>query len=372
MINIKICTFPRKEVSVQHDIDIIKSIILYADNIELVSPNTTMLLSVYALPYLDESDQILFLKQTYPLLVTDKKKISDFDNMISEYEKLLKKKRKPRDELLLFLKIKNRLKKSWDQLRIGVEDKFNNTGIKELLPAIEEKILKINRMGTKEKDFEDDNFANLLIENIKDSILKNNIYPLFDEKIGDLVGAMSKEGIIEISNINKERTNHIAFTSNILERLPSFSDQKIDELIDIRKDLQKYLINFRSAMVKYSSTIENLPWDKDFPKECEKLLISDVYPTIEAIEEQVKANSYLRKLAKTFFNDPLTVAPYTALGLIISQLSTLSTLSTVGLGLSAGTAVAVDKSVTKWMDEKKDIEKNQLFFYYKAGKKIAI
>jgi len=369
-MKIKICTYPRKILSISHDIEIIKSILLYADEIELVSPNAAMLFSIMMIPYIEEKEKIKFITEIFPIIDRDEKNLKNLNLFISEYERLSKKKRKVGDDLKIYLMIKKGLDESWKILKDGIEERFDYQEFKLLEPLIDNQILKINTIIKNEEDLENDKFCELMQENIQDSINNENYYPLFDEDIGNLARAMAKEGYIQISDIDKSRSTHVGITSNLLSRLPQFGDLSIDELIDLRKDLNKYLVRFKSAMIEYSDIIETLPWDKDFKKECEKIEDLKILPEILNIEECVKSNKYLKKLVTTITSEPLTTSSATGLGLLITQLSALPTLANISLGFASGSAIALGKSFSSWKRERNDIERNKLFFYYKAKNKL--
>ena len=71
--------------------------------------------------------------------------------------------------------------------------------------------------------------------------------------------------------------------ANLFDRLPVF-DIKMDELLDLRAELQRPLINFRAEMINLSRDIENASWDKDFSSDVQDVYQAKVEPTLLELE----------------------------------------------------------------------------------------
>ena len=128
-------------------------------------------------------------------------------------------------------------------------------------------------------------------------------YPLFDEQSNDLMKAALESNIINVSPTDKRKITHAGLADNYIQRLPSFSEATIDELIDIKSELSQPLIRFRSKMLSYSDSLQSMPWDNDFEKECDLLYDKEVAPALLEIEECTKDNSFIKNLGKKFFTD---------------------------------------------------------------------
>lgn len=204
-------------------------------------------------------------------------------------------------------------------------------------------------------------------------------YPLFDEDSNGLMQAAVNEHIISLSPIEKRRITHAGLADNYLQRLPSFDMATVDEIIDIRKELSAPVVRFRQAMIGYSDTIQSLPWDRDFLSECSLLYDREIAPTILEIEEATADNKILLNLGKKLFMDEN--AWKTAGGLFISVAASgvLAALSDVAVSNRAAIATGIASSsaflapkiaqaFSEHSQRKKDIERKDLYFYYRAGK----
>jgi hypothetical protein len=96
--------------------------------------------------------------------------------------------------------------------------------------------------------------------------LSGHTYPLFDDSAGQLVNTAIKEGKLVPLNTSASRAKQVGLSSNLLNRLPSFYNASVDEIVDIRKELDKPLVHFRSAIIKFSKEIESSSWERDSHK----------------------------------------------------------------------------------------------------------
>jgi hypothetical protein len=154
----------------------------------------------------------------------------------------------------------------------------------------------------------------------------------------------------------------------LFENLPQFELASVDEILDIRKDLQLYLDRFRSAILKYSGGIVSAQWDADFSFEAEQVFLKDVAPVIKDIEEQTASNKYLKMLTSRYANKPINFA-YPALSVALTRFSNFPDILTALSGLAPIGANILDV-FNEWRKNALSISQNQLFFYHALNKKI--
>lgn len=116
---------------------------------------------------------------------------------------------------------------------------------------IKSKKLEIEMYGN-EDNCDVDLLLKQFLDSMGEAVTRGKAYPLFDEFTGNLVKSGISEGLFKLNDISSEKSRHIGFVSNIMQRLPCFEYATIDEILDIRKELSKPLIRFRSVMIKYA------------------------------------------------------------------------------------------------------------------------
>ena len=306
-----------KELNINKEINLIKTAILYGDKVLLMS----------IIPILFYLSLNLF-EQFYKDEEIKQKIINN-----AELDELSK-------SLLSTIEGKAELKSKLEEVKPKI-------GINKLDLAIKSGILDVYTFGK--------------------SKIPEETYPLLDENILNLVKAERKDEKLNISEVDSEKIKQIGFVFDIFQRLPNFENATIDEILDIRKTLGKSLIRFRSAIIGMSDCIRYKPWDEGFYYDIEKIFYQRIEPAVLEIEEECKSNKYLTKLLNMIVKRPWEIPAGGIGGVIISKLAEISNISATAIGLSIGTGTVAFNALNEWKEKTKEIEKNQMFFYYKTG-----
>jgi len=209
------------------------------------------------------------------------------------------------------------------------------------------------------------------VEGVSSAVSDGSTYPLFDDLTRELVKASIDEEQIAVSESAVHRGRHSGLAGHLLERLPLFDQASVDEILDIRKELDKPLTRFRGAMIKFSEEIKSAYWDEDFPSDAENVFYRDVKPAILDIEETVKSNNYLAALLRKFVDKPVVLPAGSVFSVLMSHLSSLPDEVALSLGIGISSAAIVFDAYKDWKQKKQAIEQNHLFFYYQAKKRLS-
>jgi hypothetical protein len=145
------------------------------------------------------------------------------------------------------------------------------------------------------------------VEEVGQAVVGSSAYPLFDEKTGSIVAAGIRARKFKLTDSAAYRAKHSGLAGQLLQRLPSFENASLEEIIDIRKELDKPLVRFRSAMINFSEGIRSVPWDRDFPSDAELVFRRDVSPAILEIEDALKSNNYFASLMRALVDKPFAL-----------------------------------------------------------------
>jgi len=307
-----------KKININKEINLIKTAILYGDKVLLIS----------IIPILFNS----FLNLVEQFYRDEEIKQKIIDNV--ELDELSK-------SLLSTIEGKAELKSKIEEVKPKI-------GINKLELAIKSRILDVYTFGK--------------------SKIPEETYPLLDEDILNLVKVERKDEKLIILDVDSEKIKQIGFVFDIFQRLPNFENATIDEILDIRKTLDKPLIRFRSAIIGMSDYIRYTPWDKGFYYDIEKMFYQRIEPAVLEIGEECNSNKYLTKLLNMIVKRPWEIPAGGIGGVIISKLAEISNISATAIGLSIGTGTIAFNALNEWKEKTKEIEKNQMFFYYKTGK----
>jgi hypothetical protein len=210
-------------------------------------------------------------------------------------------------------------------------------------------------------------------EGVFSTVTDGSTYPLFDGQTNEFVKAAIRDGWIKVSDSAVGRGKHGGLAGHLLKRLPSFDQASVDEILDIRKELDRPLIRFRSAVIQFSEEIRSASWDKDFPSDAGQVFYKNVAPAVLDMEEAIKSNTALMAFLRTLARDPASFLSEGTIAVVLGTSSSLPGEIALGLGTAAaiaGIALVVYRAYDDWAEKERAIEQNQLYFYYQAGKQL--
>jgi hypothetical protein len=160
-----------------------------------------------------------------------------------------------------------------------------------------------------------------------------------------------------------DRSKHVRLAGDLLTELPIIDDVSVDEILDIRRELNGPLIRFRGALGKFAEEIKSAPWDKNFEIEAEQLFRKYIGPAVAEIIHEVKANSSLAGLILRKTTMPVLAGG--GLLFYLDQLALLPVNAAIAIGGAFASAGVLLDAYKTWQTERLNVEKNQLYFYYK-------
>lgn len=186
-----------------------------------------------------------------------------------------------------------------------------------------------------------DSFTAEFIEQLVGAVVDGSTFPLFDDQTGNLIKNVVNILKGSASDDNFRRGKHSGLVAFLLKQLPLFEQARIDEILDIRKELDKYLLRFRKKIFEYSEIVRSAQWDRHFASEANDIFNRNVAPTIQDIEEEIRSNNSLRLFAKKIVEKPFVLPSGGALDLVLSRLSYLPEGFVHGLGLGGALAAVI-------------------------------
>ena len=175
--------------------------------------------------------------------------IDQFSKLIDVLQHLNRKKHSNRDELLMRFRLESilRARITNGDFREVAEAAIKRSGISDIRRLVksgllEHQRLEIRRYARKEMVKLFNEFFDVLIE----AISNGKTYPLFDDLTNTVIARAITEKQIGVHEANIHRAKQIQLASYVMERLPSFDRASLDEIIDIRKELERPLVRFRS------------------------------------------------------------------------------------------------------------------------------
>lgn len=381
----------------EDDIKLIKSSLLYADEIELIGMAEYAVFKYLPRRINSVKDIESLLDSFIPFLnsiSTDGasdmvEQLEALKAQVAPFSCLLnKKKRRTKQELLAQIQMNKVLSESRTMLLDSMNQLTDTPGANEISRLLEKNIISVF-------DYDDDNFdfdtlAGSYFGNLIGAMRNNTAYPLFDKTSNDVIASCAKTKLFDLGNVNQEVLVHAGLATNILQTLPTLEAASIDEILDFKKELQGPLVNFRSAMYFFSEEVKSRPWDKDFQYECLKIYGKEVAPRVEELNELASDTSVLKNMGRKVLADEeiRKKAGWIAGGLVTSittagnMQGALNLLSNWLLGLSmvvvAPSAVQAFLKILNTASEAKqevdnvniEMRGNTMYYYYKASSEL--
>ncbi|MGB9299607.1 MAG: hypothetical protein WCD51_03330 [Anaerolineae bacterium] len=399
-LHVSIGTAPSGTATLEQELRLLKAALLYADSVKLYSVTASMLTMALRVGDVGHTLQLELLHKVIPYLRSSAE-ARQLQEGIRRYERSLRNKHPPHHELASRRVFRETLNEHWTRLKRAAVELSRTAGIAGIQQAVDLGLLELHTFEGTDTDemclefmadciaaasqspvarqrasamaARDKDIIAELVERVSSAVSDSSTYPLLDGETGELVRALINEGKIDVRDATVRRAREVHLAGHLLGGLPLFEEASVEEILDIRKELERPLIRFRGAVSEFSDQIGETPWDADFKAESERVFRRDVAPTMLDIEDMVKSNSYLATLIRKASVPVLAAPGGPLLSMVVSRLSSLPDELAVTMALLipfAAIAPVIYDAHKCWQEKQQTIEQNRLFFYYEAGRQL--
>lgn len=377
-LKVAVVTYPATHVgggiTVQADSALVKAAVLYADEIELISLGAAMIGAMASLAQggsdalldvmrsLDESTmQRISGGAGFPVEALDlipliqafgrtpEGQEAGLGVVLDEYEAMAAQ--------------------TTGELREVAERMIEDSGAAELIPCIDAGILTLSDAGLNNSS-DSDEMVNQWIDIIHKRFRDGKTRLLFDDSTGDLVSSMLREGMIEHNDLGIKHAGEAAVGSGFVARLPAFPQAPIDELLDLRRDLQEPLVRYRSAVMRLADELPRIV-GPEVEGHIDDLWRTDVSPAIQEIELSLADHALVREISLHALTDVRRLLLEGA-GLFIglSQLSGLGNWLSATIAGAGPTIDAAASGVRSAYEGRRDARRHDWFYLYEANRQL--
>jgi hypothetical protein len=354
-----------------NDLRLVKAALLYADHATLCSPASTMILTVLMLAAVPERQQIEVLRSWLSEMAQYRPDGVSLLEQLEDYRRLSQLHLAgplTREELYRLQRMHAHFRSFIPEMVSTVEKIAEDAGAGDIIDAMASGILELH---TFDELGDSDALVKEFVTFVSDAVSDAHTHPLFDDRTGMIVKAAIDEGVIQVSEAAVARGKHTALASNLFDRLPLFENASVEEILAIRRELDKPLTNFRSAVIRFSGDIRTAYWDGDFASDCQLVFLREVMPAVQEIEEAMRSNKFVKRLIRGFREKPLSFPAGSGIAMVMSQFSTLPGLLAQSLGIGLPAAALAYDAFEEWREERQQIEQNQLYFYHQARRSLS-
>lgn len=225
-------------------------------------------------------------------------------------------------------------------------------------------------------DSDDDDLDRVLasfVARLVEILTEHRSFPLLDAASADLARSLEQGGKVEISTHSMRRGAEVSSAVSFMGFLPSFEYLAMDEILDLRKELQGPLVRFRAALATVSREFEMRPIDKSFHAELEEAWRQRVLPALTEIRETLAEHGLLKEIASIALGDPrrLMIEAGGVIATGHADVVSLPGLITAGLAAALPIADTVGRALVKTLETRRDARKNAFFFLHQLEAEAA-
>lgn len=349
-------------ISLENELRLIKAGLLYGDKVKLCSLGASFIVTLAQAGHLSKGEQISTMQEWSSSLGSE---YAGTNDILAAAKTLRGKQHRSKSEILTLARIDKAIAETWQMMSGKIAEIVAESGASGLTEAYDAGLLEVEIYDIQDTD----TMVKQFFDSVGAAVVSHDTFPLFDGGTGDLVRAAINEGQLAPRSSAQLRSKIVGLASDMLGRLPLFDVASMDELLDIRRELDPYLVRFRSAVISYARVIQSAQWDSDFQDEADLVFRERVAPAILEIEDAVKSNTLLKAFLSRS-TETLTVPGSSTLGVILSGIAEFSQIAGAALGFAAGAAAVGASAIDDWQAKTKDIQGNQLYFYYRVGQSL--
>lgn len=162
---------------------------------------------------------------------------------------------------------------------------------------------------------------------------------MFDEQMTSLVAAMLREQQAEMHPLTAAHSLRAATGAGLVEHLPAFPEASMDTILDTRSELAEPLIRYRKGVIDLSAKLLSGPLEPALRAEVSDLWRDDVQPTLVSLRNDLSMTRLAKDTAFNLATDAKAlVAGFTGVSVFfgVGQVDDLAQWSTTAAATAGG------------------------------------
>lgn len=373
-------------LDLSREVALVRSAVLYADTIDLISPAGSILATVDGLQSADadlmsnyinsltEDDLHAFAgRRLTPVELSGLRDLMS-TSLLSDAEICDRYGDQASEMLNVLAQLRPTLDESARQMREGMAPLISNSGLDELRQAYEAGVVTLAPLGEVNSSAPDETML-AFVEALGYAAKSSSTRLLLDDSVAALMKELVDTGQVEPSALMRQHSKEAAVGTGLITRLPAFPYVPLGELLDLRGDLNEPLARYRRAASELGQGLALDPFDPEASAEVDDLWQFSVLPTIEDLREELAHHSLVREVARSATTDIRTLisglaGPVVCVGLkdvVDLDVWAIAAAATVtgGTGLHHLIRGALERGSTR-----RRVAKNELFYLVALDQQI--
>lgn len=370
-------------VSVHHDARLVRSAILYADQVELISPGTFTIAALASAA--EQGHEFVFdlmagMDDTTLRHLGYEGDVDELQTTMAWLQQLKAMSRADRRQLLgadadrqvreLVRGLTDNFLDGEEGMKSVVARMWDAAGAPDLAIAVDAGLLTLATdafdVGA-DTDTQVEQFAAKLRQLIADPAS----HLLFDELTADLVAAMVRDDEAEMHPLAAVHTRRAATGAGLIAHLPAFPDSPMETVLEARTELGEPLLRYRKGVADLSAKLTSGPLERALAAEVTDLWHDEVQPTLADLERDLSHTRLARSAVSNLVTDAKAVLAGVAGvgGLVfgVGSVSELAAWATAGGAAAGGYAVKATADAARQAVESRENARTHDLYYLLAA-----
>jgi hypothetical protein len=299
-----------------HDLQMVRSALLYADTVELLSPAAVMVGSVAALESADGDAWLSVFDSMDDSSLASLGVDGDpaqWKATLAEYRQISAL---PRAERRRALGAHNaelqRLKKEMERYIRGADgpadmlrEILETAGAPELVEAVESGALTLS-WDFMSLDADTDTQIEQYAERLRLLLASPNEHLLLDERMAGIAREMIEEGQVTPHDLVLSRAARSQLGTGLVSRLPAFPNASVSSVLQARGELADALSAYRRGVARISEKVRSGPFDEGMHSEVTDVWRDEVQPAVNRLRADLSRTRLSREAAVNLGTDAKT------------------------------------------------------------------
>lgn len=360
------------EVSLENELRLVRSALLYADTVELVSPGATMLDTLSPLSGAADVDPTSLLSQldddTLIRLGIEKSpdEVRQVFGILPQLLALPKETRRA----VLPLGTEQELLAGLDQLRSAMTATgalasgiLERSGSPELEVALAKGVLTVDASGFSLEMATKDQIE-WYADRLRQALSSPAGTLLLDDRTVEFLQGLD---VASPGTTITNRSTRASTGSGLIERLPTFPEAAMNEVLEVRDALADDRSRYRVAVKRLASELSSTALDVNLPAEIDEVWRDEVRPVLRDMQKTVGASSLIQGTARRLASDYKTVVTGGALIVAVENLAQLSPTYTGAIAVGANVAWQATAEV---LHARADVRKRDLVYLLDVHRRL--
>lgn len=384
-LKVAVATTPgaSSSLSVVKELELVKAAVLYADQVNLLSPVAALTLGLHQLTTSDDEQLLDFM------FSLDDRTISRI-GVSRQHSEALRPLQKlthlygsahlagMRQSPLTYEAARDMLSRDTGQealskMRQDLQSNLGLNGGTELQLGVASGLVQVSD-GSLPLDIEsNDELIRIYVDTLVGMLRDPSTHLMFDDSTGTLVQALIDGNKMNSDALSLAHSKNVLVGSGLIRKLPALTAAPMDEILDLRREANTSLSRYRRAVSSLTPKIASAAFGPDFNEEVNDLWLREVEPAIDEIKETLADHTLVRETARHLSIDLkgyvfAATGPFVAVGV-----HSLSTLMTAALAATPAALAGVQLLAGADRDRRaglKQAQKSDLFYLYDLGSRL--